>query len=426
MTVMTHFSYKKNELHIEGVPLSAVAAKFGTPAYVYSATALRENFMAYRTALRNVTNEKNFTVCYAVKSNSNQSVLRLLGNLGAGADVVSGGELHRALQAAIPAGKIVYSGVGKSEAELAEAVRRNLLQINVESEGELELISKIAVKQGITVRVALRVNPDVDAKTHKKITTGKKENKFGIDLDLAPKAYARAKALPGIDPSGVAVHIGSQLLSLAPYKKAYKRVAELVKTLRKKGIDIRTVDLGGGIGIPYRDGEKRPDLDSYAEIIHDIILPLGVHVVIEPGRSISGDAGVLLTRVLNVKKTPHKTFVILDAAMNDLLRPALYDAHHAVLPVARTSERKILCDIVGPVCETGDTFHLDTRLQPMKAGDLCAIMTAGAYGAVMSSTYNTRPLAPEVLVRGENMSLVRKVQTVEDIISADLVPGWVK
>lgn len=422
---MTFIAYKKNELHIEGVPLARIAEKFGTPVYCYSSGALKENFTAWRAALKKVTPEKNFTVCYAVKANSNQAVLRFLGNLGAGADVVSGGELYRALQAAIPAGKVVYSGVGKSEAEIREAVRRNLLQINVESGHELALISKAAVSLGVRARIAVRINTDVDAKTHRHLTTGKKENKFGIDMAHVPALYDRARALPGIDATGVAVHIGSQITSLAPYKQAYKRLADMIRVLHAHGHAIRTADLGGGLGIRYED-ETPPDLGAYAKIVKDVILPLGVHVVVEPGRSIVGDAGLLLTRVLNVKKSPHKTFVILDAAMNDLLRPALYDAHHAVLPVRKSPARKIACDIVGPVCETGDVFHTGYKFQPVKAGDLAVLLNAGAYGASMSSTYNTRPLAAEVLVKSDRFDLVRRIQTVEDIAAHDIVPGWVK
>jgi diaminopimelate decarboxylase len=422
---MNPVSYKKNELYIEGVALKDIAAKFGTPVYCYSAARLKENFRVYRDALKKVAHEKDFTICYAAKANSNQAVLRLLGNLGAGADVVSGGELLRALEARIPAGKIVYSGVGKSEAELTEAVRRNLLQINVESENELWAISRIASKMKITARVAIRVNPDVDARTHRKITTGKKENKFGIDIARAPALYDLARRLPGVDACGVAVHIGSQLLSLAPYKKAYGRVADLVRVLRARGHVISTIDLGGGIGIRYKD-EVAPDMNLYALMIRDVVMPLNVHVVVEPGRSIAGDAGVLLTRVLNVKKGDAKTFVILDAAMNDLLRPALYDAWHEVLPCRKTAARKILCDIVGPICETGDTFHLDERMQPVQAGDLAAIMTGGAYGAVMASNYNTRPLAAEVMVKGSEFFLIRKIQTVEEIVGNDIVPAWLK
>jgi diaminopimelate decarboxylase len=416
-------TYKKNDLHIEDVALRDLAEKYGTPLYCYSAARITENFKAYHDAFRRVTDEKNFLICYATKANSNQSVITLLRKLGAGGDVVSGGEFKRARAAGIPASKIVYSGVGKTAAEIEHAVREGIMQINVESEPELALISGIAKRLKKTVDVAIRINPDVDAKTHKKITTGTKENKFGIDLAKAPALYDRAAKLPNIRLSGVAVHIGSQLTSLAPYKKAYTRLADLVRVLRKRGHDITTVDIGGGIGITYKD-ETPPDLNLYALMVRDIILTLGVKIIMEPGRSLVGDAGVLLTRVLNVKKGDHKTFIILDAAMNDLVRPAMYDAYHAILPCTKSAARKISCDIVGPVCETGDTFHIDEKIQPLQTGDLAVLMCAGAYGAVMSSAYNTRPPAGEVLVSGKKHARIRKPQTVEDIIGNDLVPEW--
>lgn len=422
---MNPITYKNGRMFMEGVELSAVAEKLGTPAYCYSTAQLEKNFLGYRNALKSVMAEDRFTLCYACKANSNLAVIRHLKNLGAGADIVSGGELARALAAGVPAGKIVYSGVGKSEAELEEAIRRNIFQINVEAESELEIISRLAQRLKKTVAVSIRVNPNVDAKTHAKITTGKKENKFGIDISRAPALYARAAKMKNIDVAGVAVHIGSQLTSLAPFRHAYERVADLVKTLRKQGTDIRRVDLGGGIGITYKD-EVPPDLYLYALMIRDVIGPLNVHVVLEPGRSIVGDAGVLLSRVVAVKKGDAKKFLILDAAMNDLARPAMYDAYHAVLPCREKKGRKTPYDVVGPVCETGDTFLMDEPLQEMKPGDLVAIMTAGAYGAVMSSNYNTRPLAAEVMVRGDKFAAVRKRQTVEDLVKNDIVPGFIK
>ncbi|MBI1215962.1 MAG: diaminopimelate decarboxylase [Alphaproteobacteria bacterium] len=414
--------YKKNALYMEGVELAHIAETFGTPVYCYSATQIEQNYDAYRKALSSVMDAKNFTICYACKANSNLAVLRLLQKQGAGADIVSGGELQRALKAGIAPGKIVYSGVGKSEAELTEAIRRGLFQINVESERELELISKIAVKLKKKVPVAIRVNPNVDAKTHAKITTGKKENKFGIDISKAPALYRRAQKLKGVDAVGVAVHIGSQLTSLAPFKRAYARVAELVVKLRRQGNDITRVDLGGGIGITYKD-ETPPDLYLYALMVRDTILQLGVHVIIEPGRSIVGNAGVLLSRVVNVKQGTGKKFLIIDAAMNDLMRPALYGAYHAVLPCKKSSSKTVY-DVVGPVCETGDTFLTGERLPAMKPGDLVALMTGGAYGAVMSSNYNTRPQPAEVLVRGDGCALVRRRQTVEELMGHDIIPDF--
>jgi len=417
--------YKSNALCMENVPLAHAAEKFGTPLYCYSAGALEENFKSYRDAMKRVTPEKNFTVCYAVKANGNVAVLKLLKDCGAGADVVSGGELYRALKAGISPEKIVYSGVGKTEAELLQAIKANIRQINVESESELAIISRIAVKLKKKVRIAIRVNPNVDAKTHKKITTGKKENKFGIDITLAPGLYKKAKALPGIDACGVAVHIGSQLLNLEPYRRAYTLVAELVKTLRKQGHKITTVDCGGGIGITYKN-ETPPDLNMYALVIRDTLLHLGVHIILEPGRSIAGNAGVLLSRVVNVKKSGGKTFIILDAAMNDLMRPVLYESYHAVWPCRKSGAAKITADIVGPVCETGDTFLRGEKIQPLAAGDYVALMNAGAYGASMSSNYNTRPLATEVMVKGGKTALVRRIQTVKEIVGADILPPWLE
>ena len=414
--------YKNKKLYIEDVALEALAEKYGTPLYCYSAAQITHNFNAYRDAFLKVSAPEDFTICYATKANSNLAVLKLLGGLGAGADIVSGGELARALAAGIPPSKIVFSGVGKSEEELHAAIAKGIFQINVESEEELAQISAIAVKLKKKVAVSIRVNPDVDAKTHAKITTGKKENKFGIDIDRAPALYKKALKLPGLEAVGVAVHIGSQLTSLAPFKRAYERVAELVVKLRKQGNNITRVDLGGGIGITYKD-ETPPDLTFYALMVRDIIMPLNVHVVMEPGRSIVGNAGVLLSRVRGVKKGASKKFLILDAAMNDLMRPALYDAYHAIWP-ARQAAAKELYDVVGPVCETGDTFHINEKLPVLKAGDVVALMTSGAYGAVMSSNYNTRPLAPEVLVSGKKSALVRKPQTVQDLLKHDLIPEW--
>lgn len=420
MTTTTQ--YKNKKLHMEDVALETLAQKYGTPLYCYSAAQITRNFNAYRDAFLKVAPADSFTICYATKANSNIAVLKLLGQLGAGADIVSGGEMARALAAGIPAGKMVFSGVGKSEEELRAAIAKGIFQINVESEEELAQIDALAVKMKKKVAVSIRVNPDVDAKTHAKITTGKKENKFGVDIDRAPALYKKALKMKGINATGVAVHIGSQLTSLAPFKRAYQRVAELVAKLRKQGNTITRVDLGGGIGITYKD-ETPPDLTFYALMVRDIIMPLNVHVVMEPGRSIVGDAGVLLSRVRGVKKGASKQFLILDAAMNDLMRPALYDAYHAIWP-ARQAAAKQVYDVVGPVCETGDTFHVNEKLPALKAGDVVALMTSGAYGAVMSSNYNTRPLAPEVLVSGKRADLIRKPQTVEDLIRHDIVPEW--
>jgi len=414
--------YVRNALHMEDVALEKIADKYGTPVYCYSAAQITHNYNAYRDAFARVTDLKNVTICYACKANSNIAVMRLLGKLGAGADIVSGGELARALAAKIPAKKIVFSGVGKSAEELETAIKKGIFQINVESEKELVLIDKLSTRLKKVTPVAIRVNPNVDAKTHAKITTGKKENKFGIDIDKAPALYKKALKMKGIAAVGVAVHIGSQLTAIAPFERAYQRVAALVRILRKQGNTITRVDLGGGLGITYKD-ETPPDLTLYALMVRDVIMPLNVHIVLEPGRSIVGNAGVLLTRVRHVKEGRDKKFLILDAAMNDLMRPALYDAYHAVLPLKKKTGR-VTYDVVGPVCETGDTFLMGEKLPPMQAGDLAAIMSSGAYGAVMSSTYNTRPLAPEVLVHGRKFTLIRRVQTVADIIAQDIVPDW--
>jgi diaminopimelate decarboxylase len=414
-----------SELYIDDMPAHSIAQKFGTPLYCYSATGIENNFSNWQAAFEKTLPPAGFTICFACKANDNIAIMSLLGKQGAGADIVSGGELARAIKAKIPPRKIVYSGVGKKERELAEALRLGILQINVESEEELRLISKLAKKMKKTVQVALRVNPDVDAKTHAKITTGKKENKFGINIKDAPRLYRLAKSLPGIKATGVAVHIGSQITSLAPFKKAYKRVAGLVLLLRKEGNTITTVDLGGGMGITYKD-ETPPDLHLYALMVANIFSPLDVHVILEPGRALVGNAGVLLSSVVSVKKGHDKTFVILDAGMNDLIRPALYAAYHEIIPVRPGTGKKQSYDIVGPVCETGDAFHTSKKMPPLKTGDVVAILSAGAYGAVMSSSYNTRPPAGEVMVKGSRAALIRKAKTVEEIIAEDTVPGWLK
>lgn len=420
---MSIIGYKDGKLHIENVALESIAAACGTPVYCYSTEQIADNFHAYQKALRAVMTDDKFTICYACKANSNQAVIKMLGRMGAGADVVSEGEMYRAVKASIPAHKIVFSGVGKSEGELTKAIKNGIRQINVESESELNMISAISIREGKKTVIAIRVNPDVDAKTHAKITTGTRENKFGIDIEAAPALYLKAKAMPGIAASGVAVHIGSQLIDLAPFEEAFKSVATLVVNLRAQGNVIDTIDLGGGIGITYKD-EVPPSLDHYAALIRDIILPLNVHVILEPGRSIVGNAGVLLTRVLHVKKGHDKQFLIIDAAMNDMMRPALYEAYHPVIPCVSGTAKKIPYDVVGPVCETGDTFLTDEMLPPQAAGDLLAIMVAGAYGASMASNYNTRPLVPEVLISDEQIDLIRKVQKIEDIVNCDIIPDW--
>jgi diaminopimelate decarboxylase len=420
---MTVLNYKDGKLCLENVRLEDIAAKAGTPVYCYSTEQVADNYHALQSALAKVMPPEKFTLCYACKANSNQAILKLLNRLGAGADVVSGGELYRAFVAGMTAKKIVFSGVGKNEVELTKAIKNSILQINVESESELNLISRIAAREQKIANIAFRVNPDVDAKTHAHLTTGLKENKFGIAIEQAPALYKHAKAMAGISAQGVAVHIGSQLTDLEPYAIAFQRVAELVLLLRSEGHVITRVDVGGGLGITYKD-EIPPNLDDYAALIRDILLPLDVHVILEPGRSIVGNAGILLSRVLHIKNQ----FLIIDAAMNDLIRPAMYDAYHPVISCAepRAGQATMRYDVVGPVCETGDTFLTDEEMPVMKAGDLVAILVGGAYGAVMSSTYNTRPLAPEVLVSDTEFDLVRKVQTVEEIVALDVIPDWLK
>ena len=422
---MSFIGYKNGKLHMENVALEAIAKKYGTPVYCYSTEQLADNFHAYQKAMRDIAPEDKFTICYACKANSNQAVIRLLGKLGAGADVVSDGEMYRAFRAGITANKMVFSGVGKAEEEITRAVKNGLLQINVESEPELNLISAIAVREKKTATVAIRVNPDVDAKTHAKITTGLSENKFGIDINAAPALYLKAKNMPGIAATGVALHIGSQLTDLAPYEETFRRVAKLVTDLRAQGNTITTVDLGGGIGIRYKD-ETPIDLAKYAALIRDIILPLDVHVILEPGRSIAGNAGVLLTKVLFIKEGQDKKFLIVDAGMNDLLRPSMYDAYHAILPCNETPAKGLTAkyDVVGPVCESSDIFLSDAEFTRLEPGALLSIMASGAYGSSMSSMYNSRPPVPEVLVSDDQFDLVRKPQRIEDIVNLDVIPEW--
>jgi diaminopimelate decarboxylase len=422
---MSFIGYKNGKLHMEGLAVDSIAEKFGTPVYCYSTEQIAENFNAYKKALGGVMPADKFTICYAMKANSNLAVIHLLARLGAGADVVSGGEMYRAFKGGVRAEKMIFSGVGKSDAEITKAVKNNILQINVESESEMNLIAEVAQREGKQPRIAFRVNPDVDAKTHAKITTGTSKNKFGVDIKQAPALYKKAKERGGLIPCGVAVHIGSQLTDLAPYREAYIRVAELVTDLRKQGHTITTVDLGGGIGITYKD-EKLINMDDYAALIRDIILPLDVHVVIEPGRSIVGNAGILLTKVLHIKQGADKKFIIVDAAMNDLMRPSLYDAYHPIIPCneASSATPKTPCEIVGPICESTDSFLTDPEFPQVAQGEVLAIMVSGAYGAAMSNNYNSRPLAPEVLVSDDQSDLIRKPQKIEDVVANDIIPDW--
>lgn len=422
-TSTTPFAYRGQQLFAEDTALADIAKTYGTPCYVYSASRMRDNFQRYDQALARVLGRGAYTICYACKANSNQAVLELLRREGAGADIVSVGEMQRALAAGIDPAKIIFSGVGKTAADIDAALKAGVLHINIESEPELDLIAAVAKKRRVTVQVAVRVNPNVDARTHAKITTGKKENKFGIDIAAVPALFRRAGKMPHVALSGVAVHIGSQLTSLAPFKRAYQRLAQLVKRLRADGHDITRVDLGGGIGISYR-GETPPDLNLYALMVRDIFGDMGVKIYLEPGRSIVGDAGVLLSQVVQIKQGEAKTFAIIDAGMNDLLRPALYDAYHGLTPVAKKSGRKQAYDVVGPVCESSDKFLTSEPLPPLAVGDFVVLRDAGAYGAVMGSAYNTRPLAGEVLVDGKKHARIRRQQSVEDLIAQDIVPKW--
>lgn len=420
---MNHFHYRHGHLHAEEVPLSRIAEQVGTPFYVYSAATLERHFQVFSQAFQGL----DALVCFAVKANSNLAVLRLFAKLGAGADVVSEGEARRALAAGIPASRIVFSGVGKTRRELEFALDQGIMQINVESVPELLLLNELAVARGKRAVIALRVNPDVDAHTHAKITTGKKENKFGIEWTAAHRVIRQAFELPGVEVAGVAVHVGSQLTELAPFRAAFERVRDLVVMLRADGIPIRRVDLGGGLGVPY-EREQPPQPAEYAEVARQTLGELGVQLVLEPGRVLVGNAGLLVAEVVHVKEGATRTFLICDAAMNDLVRPAMYDAHHDILPVdepARDAEMKPM-DVVGPVCESGDTFAKQRPLPPVRAGQLIAFATAGAYGAVMASTYNTRPLVPEVLVRGKEFAVVRARPTYEQMLALDSVPDWLE
>jgi len=422
---MNHFDYRDGVLHAEDVALPDIAAAVGTPFYCYSTATLTRHYTVFAKAFESL----DALICYAMKANSNQAVLRTLAKLGAGADVVSEGELRRALAAGIPPEKIMFSGVGKTAREMDFALATGIHCFNVESEPELELLSARAVAAGKTAPISLRINPDVDAKTHKKISTGKAENKFGIAWQRARAVYKRAAELPGINAIGIDTHIGSQITDLQPYDDAYRLLAEMVETLRADGHAIQHIDLGGGLGIPYHFDNAPPPLpDEYAEIVKKHVTALGVKVIFEPGRLIAGNAGILVAEVIYVKEGDAKNFVIVDAAMNDLIRPTLYEAYHEIRPVVQkaASGPRIRADIVGPVCETGDFLALDRELARLEPGDLIAIGTAGAYGAVQAGTYNTRLLVPEVLVDGNRFHVIRPRPTYDELIGLDSVPDWLK
>lgn len=420
---MDHFLYRNGTLHAEDVAIPDIAAAVGTPFYVYSTATLTRHYRLFTEALSPLPH----LVCFAIKSLSNVAVLKTLGNLGAGMDVVSGGEYLRAKAAGVPGDRIVFSGVGKTRDEMRLALTGGIRQFNVESEPEMRALSEVATSLGLTAPITIRVNPDVDAKTHEKIATGKKENKFGIPIARAPEVYAEAAKLPGLQVVGIDVHIGSQLTELEPFEEAYLKVADLTRRLRSEGHSIQRLDLGGGLGIPYQRSNEAPPLPTdYGALIKRTVGDLGCEIEIEPGRLISGNAGILVSKVIYVKHGEGRDFLILDAAMNDLVRPSMYGAHHDIIPVAEppVGAPRQEFDVVGPVCETGDTFARGRDLPLVAAGDLVAFRSAGAYGAVMASEYNSRPLIPEVLVHGDQFAVIRARPSFDEILNRDTIPAW--
>lgn len=418
---MDHFTLIDGEMHAEGVALSAIAAEVGTPFYCYSAATLRRHA---RVMLDSLAGLGNPLVAFAVKANPNVAVLRLLAREGMGADVVSEGEMVRALVAGVPPKRIVFSGVGKTDTEMRAALEAGILQLNVESESELRRLSRVATEMGKTAHVAIRVNPDVDAGTLAKISTGKAENKFGVPIDRVEALYAEAASLPGIHPVGIAAHIGSQLFDLAPLEAAYAKLGALAMRLRSAGYPMERVDLGGGLGIPYDPKLPLPPSPAdYGAMVERVTAGWGLQLMFEPGRLIAGNAGVLVAKVITLKSGAAKRFVVLDAAMNDLIRPTLYGVYHDIRAV-KPEEGQMVATIVGPVCETGDMFAEDRDITPLEEGDLVALMTAGAYGATMAGTYNSRPLVPEVLVDGDRFAVIRKRQTLDELVGLDRVPDW--
>tara|TARA_R110002110_G_scaffold117021_31_gene289266 strand:- start:3326 stop:4591 length:1266 start_codon:yes stop_codon:yes gene_type:complete len=420
---MDHFLYRDGALYAEDVALTEIAAAVGTPFYVYSTATLLRHFRLFDDALAGM----DHLVCYAMKANSNQAVLRTLAQAGAGMDVVSGGEYLRAKAAGVPGERIVFSGVGKTVAEIRLALEGGIRQFNVESEPEMIVLDATARQLGVKAPITIRVNPDVDAKTHAKIATGKSENKFGIPIARAREVYDMAAGMPGLDVIGIDVHIGSQLTDLAPYEQAYQKVADLTEVLRADGHAIRRLDLGGGLGIPYERSNADPPLPSdYGALVKRTLGHLGCEIEIEPGRLIAGNAGLMVSAVIYVKSGEGRDFLILDGAMNDLIRPAMYDAYHDIVPVVEPTPgvEPAPIDIVGPVCESGDTFAKQRMMPPLAAGDLVAFRSAGAYGAVMSSEYNSRPLVPEVLVHGDQFAVIRQRPTFDEMINRDTIPEW--
>jgi diaminopimelate decarboxylase len=420
---MDHFNLRNGELYAEDVALTAIAEKVGTPVYVYSRATLERHLQVFRDGLAGLDDP---LIAYSVKANPNGALLSVLAKQGAGADVVSAGELLRAVAAGIPASKIVFSGVGKTAAEMRIALQHGIYQFNLESESEAEMLSAIATQMGKIANVAYRINPDVDALTHAKISTGKAENKFGIPYETAVDAYAVLAALPGLRIQGVDVHIGSQLTDLAPFEAAFTRLGELIATLREAGHKIDTADLGGGLGVPYDPSEALPPSPAeYGAMVQRITAGWNVRLLFEPGRVIAGNAGVLLSRVIRIKQGATQPFVIVDAAMNDLVRPAMYEAWHNIRAV-RPRNSQITASVVGPICETGDTFAIGRTMDAVEADDLIAFATAGAYGANMATTYNSRPLVPEVLVSGDKWAVVRARPPIEALIAGDIIPDWLE
>ena len=420
---MDHFIYRNGVLHAEDVAITEIAASVGTPFYVYSQATLTRHFRVFDEALSGLKH----LICYAMKANSNIAILKILGDLGAGMDVVSGGEYLRAKAAGVPGNRIVFSGVGKTREEMALAIKNGIRQFNVESETELKVLNEVALSLCAIAPITLRVNPDVDAKTHAKIATGKSENKFGIPIAKSQEVYALAASMEGIEVVGIDVHIGSQLTDLDPFRLAYEKVAELTKTLRQDGHNIRRLDLGGGLGIPYENSNQSPPTpEDYAKVIHETVGNLDCEIEIEPGRLLAGNAGLMISSVIYNKSGEGRDFMIVDAAMNDLIRPAMYEAYHEIIPVLESNAQSKTSDydVVGPVCETGDTFAKKRTLTSVADGEMVAFRSAGAYGAVMASEYNTRPLIPEVLVHEDQFSIIRKRPSVESIIKRDLIPDW--
>ncbi|MGB2579191.1 diaminopimelate decarboxylase [Elusimicrobium simillimum] len=413
------FHHEDGILKVEETSVETIAKAVGTPFYAYSSAVLKKNFKDFDTALSKFKN----TICYSIKANNNLAIVKTIAEMGGGADVVSAGEMYVAIKAGIPANKIVFSGLGKTRAELKEAIKNQILQINAESEAEVDTINEIALALGIKANLALRVNPDVDAKTHVKITTGKRENKFGVDWEEAKDLYIKAAKLPGVNVVGIAMHIGSQLLDLDPFRLAFTKMAVMLEELEAEGITLQNLDLGGGLGINY-NVELAPTKADYAQVIEETLGKFNKHIIIEPGRAMIGEAGILVTEVIYTKQSGDKHYIIVDAGMNDLMRPAMYDAWHTIVPVHKRGAAPITADIVGPICESSDVFAKDRIIEPVKQDELLAMMSAGAYGSSMSSIYNFRPLVPEILVNGKEFAVVRKRTSYEQMLDGQEIPKW--